>query len=153
MLRVTEKAQQELEKFLQKQKADPEVALRIISSPTKPNEAWLKFDKERAGDQVVESKEGRKLLLIQSDVATELEGLFFDHRESHIILVEEDIKDKMLDRKNFVLYLNDVSVKDKIKYQKQIHDTIGRFDKEFDRGGFPQKSTIVCELVATSFNQ
>jgi len=55
--------------------------------------------------------------------------MFFDHRESHIMLVEEDIKDKMLDRKNFMFYLNDISAAHKVKYRKQLHDTIKRFDK------------------------
>ena len=130
MLQITTKAEEKLEEFLQKLKVNKKVAMRIVLSRTKPNEAGLKLDKERAGDQVIESKGGRKLLLMQSNVATELEGMVFDHKKNHNLLVEADIIDKMLDRKNFMLYLNDISAAHKVKYRKQLHNTIEKFDEE-----------------------
>jgi hypothetical protein len=82
-----------------------------------------------------------------------LEGMVFDHKKNHNMLVEADIMDKILDRQNFMLYLNDISTAHKVKYRKQLHDSIKRFDKEFDREGLNQNSTIVWAPLATSFNQ
>jgi len=49
--------------------------MRIVPSPTKPNELELTLDKEREGDQVVESEGGKKVLLIPSNLATKLKGM------------------------------------------------------------------------------
>ena len=83
MLRVTEKAKEALEKFLQKQEADLEFAMRIIYSPTEQEGLELALDKERKGDLVIESDAGRKLLLIQSNLVTKLEGMTFYHKETN----------------------------------------------------------------------
>jgi len=40
------------------------------------------LDKEKEGDQVVETEEGAKLLLIGPDVAPELEGMLMDYQET-----------------------------------------------------------------------
>jgi len=82
MLLVTAEAKERLEETLQEQKADTEVALRLITNPKNPNEFSLTLGKEKNGDQVVKSKGGRKILLIQSNLATEFERMVFDHQET-----------------------------------------------------------------------
>ena len=42
----------------------------------------LVFDKEKEGDQVVESEEGINILLIGANVASALEGKVIDYREA-----------------------------------------------------------------------
>jgi len=70
------------------------------------------------------------MLQITSKAKEKLEGKVFDHKKNHNLLVEADIIDKMLDRKNFMLYLNDISAAHKVKYRKQLHNTIEKFDEE-----------------------
>ena len=86
---------------MQKQKADPEVAVRIVSDQIESSEVGFKLEK-REGDYVVKSKGGRNLLLIQSNVATALERMVCDLQGNYMMLVEEDIKVKLLDRNNFM---------------------------------------------------
>lgn len=82
MLTVTAKAKEKLKEALQKQTTDLEVAIRIIPSRSTPNRLELVLDKEKEGDQVVESEGGTKVLLIGSDLAPELEGMVIDHQET-----------------------------------------------------------------------
>ena len=82
MLTVTAPAKEKLEEALQEQTTDPEVAIRIIASPSEPNRLALVLDKEKEGDQVVESEGGSKLLLIGPDLAPALDGLVIDHQET-----------------------------------------------------------------------
>jgi hypothetical protein len=126
--------------------------VRIVSGPIESSEVELKLEKKE-GDHVVKSKGGRNLLLIQSNVPTALERMVCDLQGNYMMLVEEDIKVKLLDRNNFMFYLNNISAGNKVKYRKQLLDTVKRFDEEFDKGELNQKSTIVCELPTTSLNQ
>ena len=80
MLRVTVEAKEKLELALQESTKDPEVAVRVFASPSKPGKYGFTFGKEKEGDQVVKSKEGVKVLLIQSDLAQELEGMILDYQ-------------------------------------------------------------------------
>ena len=82
MLTVTVNAKEKLKEALQEQTADPEVAIRIIPSPSMPNRLELVLDKEKEGDQVVESEEGTKVLLIGDDLAPALEGMIIDYQET-----------------------------------------------------------------------
>jgi thioredoxin 1 len=81
MLTVTVNAKQKLKEALQQQ-TDPETAIRIIPSPSDPNQLQLALDKEKQGDQVVETEEGIKVLLIGPDLAPALEGMVMDYRET-----------------------------------------------------------------------
>jgi Fe-S cluster assembly iron-binding protein IscA len=81
MLTVTDTAKGKLKEALQEQTTDPEVAIRIIPSRSTPNRLELVLDKEKEGDQVVESEGGTKVLLIGSDLAPELEGMVVDYQE------------------------------------------------------------------------
>ena len=82
MLTVTATAKEKLKEALQEQTTDPEVAIRIIASPSEPNRLDLVLDKEKEGDQVVESEGGTKVLLIGPDLAPALDGMLVDHRET-----------------------------------------------------------------------
>ena len=82
MLSVTASAKEKLKEALQKQTTDPEMAIRIVSSPSDPTRLELVLDKEKEGDQVVEGEEGAKLLLIGPDLVSALEGMVVDHEET-----------------------------------------------------------------------
>ena len=81
MLTVTSNAKEKFKEILQERDTDPGVSIRIISSSSKPNSFDLVFDKEKEGDQVVESEEGINILLIGANVASALEGKVIDYRE------------------------------------------------------------------------
>lgn len=81
-LRVTAIAKEKLKETIQKQSTDPLEIFRIIPSPSIQKQFELFLDYEIEGDRVVESKQGRKVLLIGSDISTMLEGMVLDYRES-----------------------------------------------------------------------
>ncbi|MFQ5981704.1 MAG: hypothetical protein ACE5OZ_26465 [Candidatus Heimdallarchaeota archaeon] len=82
MLTVTATARDKLKEALQLKKPEAEVTFRILVTDSTPRRFEMGLDKEREGDQVVESKEGIKLLLIGPNLAGELEGLVFDYQET-----------------------------------------------------------------------
>jgi len=81
MLTVTASAKEKLKEALQEQ-ADPQMAIRIIPSPSKPDQLQLALDKPNEEDQVVESEDGVKLLLVGPDLAPALEGIVMDYQET-----------------------------------------------------------------------
>lgn len=82
MFTVTSKAKEKLKEALQEQTTDPEVAVRIIHSPSTPGQLKLVLGKEREGDQVVKDEEGIDVLFIGSDLAPGLEGRVLDYQET-----------------------------------------------------------------------
>jgi Fe-S cluster assembly iron-binding protein IscA len=82
MLTVTTTAKEKFREALQTRTTDPEIAIRIILSPSKPNKLQLVLDKEKQGDQVVTTEEGRKVLLIGSDLGSALEAVVIDYQET-----------------------------------------------------------------------
>jgi Fe-S cluster assembly iron-binding protein IscA len=82
VLTVTTTAKEKLKQALQKQTTDPEMAIRIVSSPSEPNGLELVLDKEKEGDQVVETEEGVSVLLIGPDLVSALEGFVVDYQET-----------------------------------------------------------------------
>ena len=83
MLIVTPRAKEKLkESLLEEQIMDPEVTFRITPVHSMPNRLGIALDKENKGDQIVKSKEGIKILLIQSDLVQGLEGMVLDYQES-----------------------------------------------------------------------
>ena len=82
MLTVTIGAKGKLKEALQKQTTDPERAVRIVSSPSDPKRLELVLDKEKEGDQIVESEEGTKVLFVGSDLVSDLEGMVVDYQET-----------------------------------------------------------------------
>ncbi len=81
MLTVTAQAAEKLKEAIQAQTEDPEVAIRLIPSSSKPNQLDMALDREQEGDQVVES-EGVKVLLISSELTQVLDGMVIDCQET-----------------------------------------------------------------------
>ena len=81
MFVVTDKAKEKLKEALHELAADAGEAFRITPFLSIQNDFLLSLDNEREGDRVVESEEGVKVLFIQSCLASELEGMVFDHLE------------------------------------------------------------------------
>ena len=83
MLEVTIRAREKLqEALLEETTATSQVSYRITPIPSMPNRLGIALDKEKKGDQVVKSKEGLKVLLIQAELAEELEGMILDYQET-----------------------------------------------------------------------
>ena len=82
MLTVTMAAKGKLKEALEKQTTDPEIAVRIVSSSSDPKRLEMVLDKEKEGDQIVESEEGATVLLIGSDLVSDLEGMVVDYQET-----------------------------------------------------------------------
>ena len=83
MLEVTEAAKEKLkEALLQEQIRDPEVTFRITPVHSMPDRLGIALDKENRGDRVVKSKEGINILLIESHLAQELEGMVLDYQQT-----------------------------------------------------------------------
>ena len=81
MLRVTAEAKEKLEEaLLEEQITDPEVAMRVFASPSKPGKYGFTLDKEKEGDHIVQSEEGKKVLFIQADLAQALDGMVLDYK-------------------------------------------------------------------------
>jgi len=81
MLTVTAQAAEELKEAVQAQTQDPEIAIRLVPSTSKPNQLGMALDKEKEGDQVVES-EGAKVLFISSELSQALDGMVIDCQET-----------------------------------------------------------------------
>jgi len=81
MLTVTANAKEQLKQILQQQ-TDPQMAIRIIPSPSKPGQLQFGLDKPRKEDQVVETEEGKKLLLIGPDLVPTLDRIVMDYQET-----------------------------------------------------------------------
>jgi Fe-S cluster assembly iron-binding protein IscA len=81
MLTVTAEAAAKLKEAIQAQTTDPEVAIRLIISSSRPNQLDMALDKEKEGDQVVES-EGAKVLFVSSELTQVLDGMVIDCQET-----------------------------------------------------------------------
>ena len=82
MLTVTTTAKEKFGEVLQTRTTDPEIAIRVVPSSSKPNRLELVLDKEKEGDQVVKTEEGRKVLLIGTDLKPALEEMVIDYKET-----------------------------------------------------------------------
>ena len=81
MLTVTAKATEKLQEVLQKRTGNLEEAMRLIFSSENPKQLQFVLDSEKEVDQVVESEEGRKVLLIEPRLSTALVGMVIDYEE------------------------------------------------------------------------
>ena len=81
MLTVTAQAAKKLKEAIQTQTTDPEVAIRLIPSASRPNHLDMALDKEKEGDQVVES-EGVKVLIVSAELTEVLDGMVIDCEET-----------------------------------------------------------------------
>jgi Fe-S cluster assembly iron-binding protein IscA len=82
MLIITKTAKEKLEETLQSNTEDPEVAVRIIPSPSSKDRLKLALDKKKEGDHVVKNEDGKKILLIGSDLVSLLERMIFDYQDT-----------------------------------------------------------------------
>jgi len=81
MLTVTALAAEKLRDALQAKTTDPEVGFRLTRSPEKPSQLKMTLDKEKEGDQVVES-EGVRILILGPELVSSLEGMVIDYQET-----------------------------------------------------------------------
>jgi len=81
MLTVTAKAKDKLKEALQQQ-GDSQMAFRIIPSPSNPGQLQVALDKPKEEDQVVETEDGKKLLLIGPDLVPTLDRIVMDYQET-----------------------------------------------------------------------
>ena len=79
MLEVTPIAKEQLRKSLEKQETAPDVTRRLIRSESKQHKYELALDKEKEGDQIARSEDGRKVLLVGPDLAPALVEMVFDY--------------------------------------------------------------------------
>lgn len=83
MLEVTARARKKLQDALfEEETAVFQTAYRIAPIPSMPNRLGIALDREKRGDQVVKSDEGIKVLLVQSELSHELEGMVLDYQET-----------------------------------------------------------------------
>jgi len=81
MLTVTEQAAAKLREAIQAQTEDPELAIRLVPSAARPRQLDMALDKEKEGDQVVES-EGAKVLFVSAELAQALDGMVIDCQDT-----------------------------------------------------------------------
>ena len=79
MLSVTESAKQKLKEMLSDKVEDPQQSLRLTANTS--GQLGLSIDMEATGDQVVEH-EGSKVLLVEEELATRLEGITLDTEDT-----------------------------------------------------------------------
>jgi len=80
MLTVTEGAKEKLKSRLLRLRMDSKRTIRLIPSSKRPGKWKMIWDKERPEDQVVESKDGIRILLIGTDLVRAVEGMVVDFR-------------------------------------------------------------------------
>jgi Fe-S cluster assembly iron-binding protein IscA len=80
MLTVTAFAKEKLKSRLLRLKADSETTIRLIPSSKKPGNWKMIWDIEKPEDQVVESEDGIKILLIGKGLVRAVEGMVVDFR-------------------------------------------------------------------------
>ena len=80
MIDVTERAKQELKKILSAKVDNPLAGLRLSTSGPR-SQFGLSIDVEMPGDRVVEYA-GSKVLLVESELATRLEGHTLDMEDT-----------------------------------------------------------------------
>jgi len=82
LLEVTARAKEKLrEALFEEQRVDLEIIFRITPVHSMPDRLGIALDKENEGDQVVESDDGIKVLLIESHLAQKLRGMVLDYQE------------------------------------------------------------------------
>jgi Fe-S cluster assembly iron-binding protein IscA len=79
---MTTTAKEKLKGTLQELTTDPEEAMRLILDPSNTDQLAFTLDKEKEGDQVLETEDGKKVLLVAPDLASALEGIVIDYEET-----------------------------------------------------------------------
>ena len=80
MLTVTQGAEEKLKSRLLRHKTDSEETIRLVPSAKKRGKWKMIWDKERPKDQVVESRDGIKILLLGAEVRRAVDDMVVDFR-------------------------------------------------------------------------
>jgi len=81
MLTVSENAKKKFKETLEMHTKDPEAIIRITASADKPNKLEFVLDREKEGDQVIQTEDEKKILVVENDLADKLEGMVLDYDE------------------------------------------------------------------------
>ena len=81
MLTVTAQAAAALKEAIQAQTEDPELAIRLVPSASKPNQLDMALDRKKEGDQVVDS-DGFEVLFISAELSQVLDGMVIDCQDT-----------------------------------------------------------------------
>lgn len=79
---LTKLAKEKLKETIETKATKPDLSIRIIPSPQKENCFKFVLDRERKGDYVFMNEEGFKVLLLQNEVALNLEGYVIDYKKT-----------------------------------------------------------------------
>ena len=82
MIVITAKAKEKLEEILRQETTDRHKAMRIITTPSSEKPLGFVVDEEDESDLVVESEEGRCVLLIGPGMGAALQGSVIDYGET-----------------------------------------------------------------------
>lgn len=80
MVTVTARAMEKLEEKLRDLTANPRIAFRMTALSLSPVRVCLMLDDAREDDRVVTSPDGRKVLIMNAEIAQYLRGMTVDHQ-------------------------------------------------------------------------
>jgi len=81
MLTVTAQAAAKLKEAIQGQTEDPELAIRLVPSASRPNQLDMALDRKQESDQVVES-DGFQVLFVSAELTQALDGMVIDCQDT-----------------------------------------------------------------------
>lgn len=79
---LTDLAKEKLKETIETKATQPDLSVRIIPSSQKENCFKFVLDREREGDYVFVNDDGLKVLLLQNEVAVNLEGYVIDYKKT-----------------------------------------------------------------------
>ena len=82
MIAITAKAKEKLEEILRQETNDSKKAMRIVTTASSDSPLGFIVDDEDESDLVIESEEGRRVLLIGPVMGAALEGTVIDYGET-----------------------------------------------------------------------
>ena len=78
MFNVTDRAKEFITKSLLAREDDPDMLLRLKKSETEPEKLGLILDRELKSDMVVKNNDGMNVLVVNSDLASNLSTVVLD---------------------------------------------------------------------------
>lgn len=82
MIAITTKAKEKLEEMLREHTTDSQKAMRIVTTSSSERPLGFILDEEDDRDLVIQSEEGRSVLLIGPSLGAALEGTVIDYGET-----------------------------------------------------------------------
>ena len=79
MFNVTDTAKEKLRQTLESEASEADMAVRLLPSKSESGKFGIALDKEKDGDQVIEDQNGKKILLVETELASSLEDVTFDY--------------------------------------------------------------------------